>query len=49
MVIEKHNRVNRNLIKNFMFRFSPEKYFYINKRRYGPKIKIYGYYGWRYY
>ena len=46
MVIENHNKVNRNLIKNFMIRFSHEKYFYINKRRYGPKIKIYGYYGW---
>ena len=28
MLIENHNGVNRNLIKNFMFLFSAEKYFY---------------------
>ena len=28
MVIEKHNVVNRNLIKNFWIGFSGEKYFY---------------------
>ena len=27
MVIEIHNEVNRNLIKNFRILFSPEKYF----------------------
>ena len=28
MLIEIYNKVNRNLIKNFMILFSPEKYFY---------------------
>ena len=27
MLIENHNKVNRNLIKNFWIRFSAEKYF----------------------
>jgi hypothetical protein len=27
LLIENHNKVNRNLIKNFWFQFSAEKYF----------------------